>query len=666
MRFARVVLAVALAAIGVTLAWPGLEVPVAPSITWAGLLAPLGPGRAVESGFELGVPGRGSEHDLVMVATRPTGAHVEVHIIDRGQWPDILETATFGVAYETPRTTATEAEAVAVTKAVWTAVRANDPGGLGSVDGIPLTPGAPAVPVSERTFVRLRGTRGQVVGIAIACATLLFATLPSGAAWSAAWLFVLGLLVRAPRLGLPFPIDQDVQRMFTGHLPIGQILTGAGLDDRHPPLYFLVLHVAQWAGQSEAVGRAPAVLAGALLGPAVIAGAWLASRSRGPQVAMVALLATVSPELVKRSREVSEIPLFALFAIALCASYAAGISSPTRRRLAGITVSGALALYTYYLAPLVLAGAVAAGWLGRWTSRRAARAAAFGLAAGAPALLLEIRIFGRDEGAREAARLHPTLAWGQHGAVEMARLLFGTATETLGAPALVVLAVVSVVAVARRRVAVLAPLGALLATFAGIALVSPVARVQAYYLVAVLPLALLALAAGLPGSGAGRWLSAIVVGMACIAFVVPGLYGATRSPDEFMTDFARAIDERPERLVALTADYDSTLLAYDLARRHDVPMDWGRMHQGDGAIHLDGLPQILEPLVHVHSPGDDPEGHAIALLDGATAGGAVLVVERESLGLPRLHARLARCRPLAEASAARLLVCPASSDAAPR
>jgi hypothetical protein len=645
-----------LAVAGVLLAWPPAPPPDAPPVTtWGDLLAPLAPGSAVAGEFVVGPLRRGQEHDVVLVATkRGSREVVEVHVVDKGQWAGVLETASFGVAYELPRCTATRDESLAVTRAVWAAVSHHDPGRL-VVDAVPLARGSSPVPLEGQAW------RAWAAGCAIALATALLSTVPWGGVWASVWLLALGLLLRVPRLGLPFALDQDVQRMFTGHLPLWQIVTGKGLDDRHPPLYFVVLHVAQWAGQSEAVGRAPAVIAGALVAPAIVAGAWVAARAKGPQVALAALAAAVSPELVLRSREVSEIPLFELLAIAFCASYAAAMGAGSRRRRPWVAASGALALYTYYLAPLVLAGTLAAGWLARQTSRRAMRSLAAAAALGAPAIALQLRIFLRDQGAREAARAHPSFAWGEHGVSEALRLLAGTAIDALGAPMLAIFGAVTLAALLRRRAPTLVPAFALAATFAGIALVAPLARVQPYYLVAVLPLALLAIAVGVPRAGPPAWLAAAAIGACCVAFAVPGLRAARvthdRSPEEFMSELARVIDERPERVVALTADYDATLLAYDLARRHDLPMDWARMRWEGPTLHLDGLPQTLEPLLRVHQPADDPDGEAQRLLADATRRGDVLVVVRDGLGLDGLYARLDQCELVADAPPARLLAC---------
>ena len=56
----------------------------------------------------------------------------------------------------------------------------------------------------------------------------------------------------------------------------------------------------------------------------------------------------------ERSREVSEIPLFALFAIASTVSLVVASERPSRAASATVAASHALALFTYYLAPLLV------------------------------------------------------------------------------------------------------------------------------------------------------------------------------------------------------------------------------------------------------------------------------------------------------------------------
>jgi hypothetical protein len=554
-------------------------------------------------------------------------------------------------------------DCLAVTQALEAAVRANDPGGAGPVDAIVLEPGvAPTAPWVARAIARIPGPQGAgvAVGFGLVLVTWLLASLPRGRAWAAAWLAAVGLVLRLPELGLPFDRDQDVQRLFTGHLPIVEILTGAGLHDRHPPLYFLVLHVAEVFGQSETVARAPAAIAGALVGPAVLYGAWIARRRAGPGAALVALAVTLSVELVRRSRECSDMPLFALFAIATSATLVRASAEPSRRWRTAVVASHALALWTYYLAPLVLAGNLAMAWLVGLRSRPALRAVAFGVLLGAPSLVLEVAIFVNDSSARAAADANPMMAWGKHGAAEMAAQLWRQTVDALGAPLLVVAGLVALAALARGRAAVLVPLSSLAATFAGIALVAPFARVQGYYIDTVLPLLALAVAAGLPVRR-GATVCAAGVGLIVVFGVVPRLQDAydlyTPSREAVMPALAEAAARQPERRILVTADYDTTILAYYLARRQGVPMDWDAMDSSERGIRLRGLEQELVPLVRVHSPGEDPDGVAVARVDEATRGGSVLVLTREGLGLTRLEARLSRCDVLAAGARGRLLRC---------
>jgi hypothetical protein len=274
--------------------------------------------------------------------------------------------------------------------------------------------------------------------------------------------------------------------------------------------------------------------------------------------------------------------------------------------------------------------------------------------------VLEAAIFVNDSSARAAADANPMLAWGKHGAAEMAAQLWRQTVDALGAPLLVVAGLVALAALARGRAAVLVPLSSLAATFAGIALVAPFARVQGYYIDTVLPLLALAVAAGLPVRR-GATACAAGVGLIVVFGVVPRLQDAydlyTPSREAVMPALAEAAARQPERRVLVTADYDTTILAYYLARRQGVPMDWDAMESSERGIKLRGLEQELVPLVRVHSPGDDPDGVAVARVDEATRSGSVLVLTRDGLGLTRLDARLSRCDVLAAGARGRLLRC---------
>lgn len=664
----RALAAVALCVAAALLLAPTARVSERP-IGWEDLIAPLAPGQVVVRGYVLSPLRRGEEHDVVLLASRrgTPGARagsVEVHVVDRGRWTGVAETASFGVAYEEPRSSADLDDLRAVTDALAAAIRARDPGGLGPVDAIPLR-AEPDRPVAARVVDRLAGARGMAVGVAVVAATALLASLPHGLWLVSLALAGLGLALRLPNLSIPFAHDQDVQRLFTGHLPLSEIVAGRGLDDRHPPLYFLLLHVAERFGQAEAIVRAPATVAGALVGPAVVWSAWLAARASSVRAGLAGLAVTVSVPLVERSREVSEMPLFALVAMALVACLVAAHDRASRRAGVAVAATHALALWTYYLAPLVVLGAlsVLAGhrrldrWLLRWIG--------IGLALGAPSLGLGVWAFVRDLGPRATARAFPALAWGEHGVTEMLRLLAGETVHALGWPVLGLALVAGAVAVWRRDVAVAVPLAALAATVAGIALVAPVARVQPYYVLAVAPLAVLGLALLRADARVERGLD-VVLGVALALHAIPALAGAAvlyvRPADAFAPDFAAVAAGRPERRIATVAHYDATLLAYYLARQAGVPMDWERMRPAEGGgFALDGLDKVVVPLAQSHALTASSGERAATTLEALTALEPILVIDRDAFQLEPVARRLGRCELLVRRAGGALHACGATA-----
>jgi hypothetical protein len=635
-------------------------------VSWDELIKPFGVGLQVTRGYFLSPPRRGEEHDIVYVARREAGpdgpaGRVEVHVVDRGHWPGAAETRSFGVDWEAPRPGATMVasteDARAVTTAIYEAIARNDTG-FPSVDSVPLA-NEPEAPLISRVLDRLAGIRGVLIGTAVALALVLLVSVPRGAIVVGLLLFALGLALRVPSLGLPFAHDQDVQRMFTGNLPLHEIATGAGLKDRHPPLYFFVLHVAQRFGQSEAVGRAPAVLAGALVGPALLVAAASLCGGAGSAAALAGLAVTISPELVARSREVSEIPLFALIVIATAASLVAALRDTRRTRLVAVVVSHALALFTYYLAPFIVAAhAAVLAWL-RTPNRRVVWALVVGVVAGAPAFVLGILTLFRDWGARDVARAFPALAWGQHSPFQMAIYMSQIAVEACGPLFFVLLLVVAAVGIARRDLAVITPVLGCTATFAGIALLSPIARVQGYYVTTVLPLAVLTLAVSPEPERVGHrigWLAALVL---VVAFSTVPLLAGARSlyvpdTDAFMPRFANVIAQRPEHTVVTVAHYDKTLLAYYLALGAGRSISWSNVD--------DPPSKRIEPLVLVHAMHAGSETDAGRQLEQILAAGPALVIERDAFLLPAIAERLSACEQLLEAPSARLVRCTGTTN----
>jgi len=661
----RVAAALLLLTVAALLLRPG-PAPTAP-VSWDDLIRPYAVGAEVTRGFVLAPPRRGAVNDVVYTLRREAGengpaARVEVHVLDRGRWKNIAETRSFGVAWEVPPPGATLAasrqDSQAVTDALVAAIAANDTG-FAAVDTIPLA-GEATPPAIVRTLARLSDGRGVAISAALLAALLLLGSLRGGTVVAAAFLFALGLALRAPELDLPFAHAQDVHRLFTGNSSLADIATGVGLKDRHPPLYFFILHFAQWRSQSEAAGRAPAVVAGALVGPALLAATAAMNGSAGPAALLVALAVTISPELIARSREVSEIPLYALFVIAAVAALVAALHTPRPARLIALALSHALALFTYYLAPFLVA-ANAATLLWRRAPRRVAAAFAAGIAIGSPALLLGAVTLVRDWGARDVARAFPGLAWGEHSPLPMASLMIRIAADTFGPALFALLAAGVAVGCLRRRLAVVAPALAAAVTFAGIALLSPIARVQGYYVTTVLPAAALALAAlPLPIARPVRiaWIAAL--GAAVTFSTLPRLAaaGALYSPDTtaFMPRFAAAIATRPETTVVTVAHYDQALLGYYLARNEGRRIAWHNLNEPHR--------QRVLPLVLAHSLGPGSEDAALQRLAALTAAEPILVVENESFLLPRVVTYLDKCEELRRAPNARLLRCARSAATA--
>ncbi len=640
--------------------------PAARGPSWGDLIAPFGVGRPVVRGFVLSPPRRGQANDVVYVARRTTEdaghkshdgsrveSRVEIHVVDRGRWTGVLESRSFGVAWEVPpvgaSVGATKEDSNAVTVALFEAISAND-SGFASVDSIPLSSEPPA-PTISHIVRRLGAPRGAAIGVALALAIAIVAPMRYGGFAVGILLLAIGLGLRAPILGLPFAHDQDVQRMLTGNSSLIDIATGVGLQDRHPPLYFFILHFAQWFGQSEAVGRAPAVIAGALAAPAVLLAAATIRGRVDPAAAVAALAVAVSPELIARSREVSGIPLYGLLLVTAAGALAAAARSPGFTRLLIVAVSHAMALFTYYLAPFVVAANAAALWWRR-ANRPTLVAFTCGVLAGTPALLLGFATLFRDWSARETARAFPTIAWGQHDPLQMATEMIQIGTAAFGPILAGALLIAAIAGVVRRDFAiVLAGLG-VAATFAAVALLSPIARVQSYYFTSALPLAALVLALMQPPTRLGRrfWTALLVAGVGLGTVPSLATSGSLYLPDAdaFMPRFAAVAARRPETTIVTVAHYDTTLLAYYLARINGRNIKWKNWDESS---------KRLIPLVKVHSLRIQSEATLAGELDRLIGDNDTLVVERDAVSLPLIRKRLRRCDILSEAPTGRLLRC---------
>ncbi len=646
------------------LSWP---TPVQLSVQ--ALLRPLAPNEpipGVAGGYVLAEPVSGHEGDLVLLAT--SGArHVEVHLLDRGRWKEAINTPSFGVAYEAFGSNAPLADCADVVNAVATALRANDPGNL-HVDQLARHAHAPTL--LERMLDRLRGERAVGAGMLLVGLGVLLTTVPLGYLAFGLLLAVLGFWLRATRLDLPFALDGDVQRVFTAHLPLRDIVDTALFHDRHPPFMFILLHAVQRFGESESVVRLPAVIAGTLVGPAILAAAqWLrqgtaAARRRGAPVVAVcaAFAATVSPVLVERSREVSELTLFGLLAVVTLAASLRACDRPTRAVLWLVAVGHALLFWTYYLAGFLLVGFwLAMRWSGR-LERRLVRAAALGILAGLPGLAFAGLTMLRDRPVRQIARVFPQVVWGERTTSSMALEISHTVLNALGAPLVVLIAVLLVVALVRRDRALVAPIAAAGAVAAGMLVLVQPARIQAYYIVCAVPLLPLALALFDAPSAPRRQLLTAALAVTATAASVPRLLAndADRiyAPDlAFGRRFATVIAAQPESRVAVAFAPDVTLLAYSLARVAGIEIDWRDLRQQDSTVEITGLRQQLLPLLPAWSLDEGSGKRAVGALYELAREGDFLAVSSNPAPLAEIGAWLERCAELDHTTVRRLLRC---------
>ncbi|HWA72734.1 MAG TPA: hypothetical protein VG937_10380 [Polyangiaceae bacterium] len=636
---------------------------------WQELLQPLNVGRPVAQGYVLEAPRRGFEGDIVFLTRKPGGdSVVEVHVVPKGHWEGIQETRSFGVAYEAPASSAPVGDSQAVTHALAAALRRNDPGGL-SIANIGLTRAVPAdLPGAIAT---LESSRGRIAA-ALMCIGLIGLTKTGGPLPAALVIFALGLALRAARLDLPFERGQDIQRVFTGHLPVREILTGIGLRDRHPPLYFLVLHVAQWFGQTEAIVRWPAVLAGSLLGPSLFAVFPPGALRRSATLVLSALGVAVAPALIRSSREVSEIPLFGLLVVASVASVTTS-GSLGRWRFVAIAAVHGLLFWTYYLAPIVVGMELCALLL--FGKREMARPVLAGLVLGLPAVGLGLLTFLRDRPARLAAAALPGLAWGENDTLTMATRALTAVAECFGPGTLFVALAGGVFGMAlgsgRGKLLSSVATAILGGTLLGLAALAPWARVQPYYALTVAPLVGVSMPAALEALYRWAWLRPVAATFLALNLTLGTAPALARSAaiweaplDEFGPRFAKIIAAHLHPRVITVMHYDATHMAWYLARRAGREVDWRSLrHDHEGKIHATAFDAELIPVVNSHS-ADSSDAVAVGRLEALLLDRGALVVHRPLLPLHQVTGWLARCTLLDQTGVAELRWCEATKGKA--
>lgn len=368
--------------------------PPEPDITWEELIAPLAVSAEVTRGYRLEAPTRGHERDVVWIVRDDAGRVVEVHAVDGDQWPEALRTPSFGVDYEAPRTTAPEADAVAVTEALAEAIRRNDPGGA-SAGEVPL--GDAPEPGSWRGWLGRLGPRAPTP-VWTPLALLITAERPGR---EPALLFLVGLLLRLA-LGpwAPFNVNGQGSKWLAGALNPAEIASyGPGYRE-----------LFGWAAYIEPSG-APIFAANAVLSALIPPLVWAIARAAGltPVRALLAAgLLVIDPVTLRYAA--SETYLTPLLLLTTAVSWLT--LRPGRASLLAIVLLGAQVarLHPSGWAPLVIAPLV--GWpRGPRAVAAATAAAGAGALLGSGAVLADV-LAAIEQGTLIRPVLHPgALGW---------------------------------------------------------------------------------------------------------------------------------------------------------------------------------------------------------------------------------------------------------------
>ncbi|MBW2523473.1 MAG: glycosyltransferase family 39 protein [Deltaproteobacteria bacterium] len=454
------------------------------------------------------------------------------------------------------------------------------------------------------------------------------------------WPWLLALLIgmaalRAPHLDAPFTFDALTQRLLFGSLDITDIIAHRYADQRHPQLYYLLLHVFLWFGHGEAVARLPALLL------SLAAAATLFALARPALGAVGALAATallgLNVSFLAFSREVGDLTLFCFLVLLSTLLLLRFLRTPRRRTAIGFAAAEVGMLYAYYLAPLVVcAHAVVLALHGRQRRHRdgwTALLAALGL--GVMALVDLVGLVRTDTGIRGVARVFPEHVWGERSMVELWAQLGAHLAPSV--ELLLVVTLLTAAGVIRlaprpwRSPLATAVVGITVLATVAVGLAVPLVRLKPYYLLFVLPFLLLLVMAGCLGARStgqparatpngddrsGGWRAELGsgVGVGLLALLVGG-YGAdlayrldtTYQP--FDAPRFRALGERirrepgPRVVIADPNSLHTILLYYGfpeplaMYRTCALPQDGGgtQCHYGDQhLVTLTALPYMTE------------------------------------------------------------------------
>lgn len=421
----------------------------------------------------------------------------------------------------------------------------------------------------------------------------------------AAWL-------RTVALHAPFEADESTQRIFFASLPLDEVVTHRYADQRHPPLFYLILEGALTLGHREAIARLPAVVASLLAIGAAFAWARRVVGAGGALVVAVAL-ATSGPHL-RQSVAVSNVTTFLWLTCLASVALLDALRSPERRgAIAGWWLSGVALLACYYMAPLVLLGHVAVLVVfARGPEHRALRSAALALGVAALPTAHALLRLARDDGSiRRLAAEFPGHVWGDASSQE---LLLGLGQQIAPVlPALVVLAALfaaGTVALGRSdrradRVTACLIAVTVAATVTVLAAAVVFVRIKPYYGLFVLPSLFVGAVASLRGRGA-------IVAAAGLGFVLGGqvdelrlvaLPQARQEPSYRFDELGAVVRAQrgPSRVIALPNPLHTLLIYYgaprpfELYRRCQQPSGgYGTrcVHEGFEVTTLVALPQL--------------------------------------------------------------------------
>ena len=259
------------------------------------------------------------------------------------------------------------------------------------------------------------------------------------------WLVLLILLIpaaflRLACLDIPFEADYMTQRLFFGSLDIGDILAHRYEDQRHPQLFYLLLHFFLYFGHSEWIARLPAVLFS--LGSAVALFALARPYLGAARSLVCVVLLLLSASYFEHSRDVGDISLFIMLSLIACHLFLRCLQEPTLRRLILLGLVETAMFYTYYMAVLVACAQLVVMLVHARSRRHLKLWAALGAAAllAVPAFIDFITLVVADMGTRQVARQFPGHMWGdtaamqllsQFAALLMPTTLFGVLTPIL-------------------------------------------------------------------------------------------------------------------------------------------------------------------------------------------------------------------------------------------